>query len=418
MKIKLTRVISIAISLFVAMYFGYQIYLLLYTPYDTEIAMLYHYTDQVDLQGVAVKEEEIIENEMDGIVKYEHSNSQKIGAGSVVATVFSSEKDLVNHSLLEEKQSYLSLLNTLEEKRVSIQNNTQSLTPTIKNNQLALLSKMKNNDYGDISQLELRFSESYLKQQMMLDPEIRFTDKITALKEEIADIQGKISVASEIIKTPTTGYFTAEVDGYESIFTADILTDLSADTIKNLLENSTEEDHSNAIGKIITSSEWKFVSIVKTSEADRFIKGKTVELAFSDAADYTIPGMVEEIRLEKDREYSTVVFNCNVMNENMINLRKERPTAIFDTGTGLRVSNSALRVKEIEEEQEDGSTKVVAQTGVYINMGQVVRFKKVDVIYESEDYVICSLKADTDYLQLYDEIILEGNDLYDNKPIR
>lgn len=413
-----TKIIGIAVSIFAAIYFGYQIYLVFYNPYETEIAMLYNYTDQVDLQGVAIKEEETIANSVSGVIKYEHSNSQKIGAGSVVATVFYSENDLTNHSLLEEKKAYLSLLTSLEEKRSSIQNSTQSLNPTIRKNQIELLSMIQNNDYEDVSEAELQFLEQYLKQQMMLEPDMSFADAIAALQNEIAEIEGKISVASEVITTPTTGYFTSEVDGYESLFTYDILSDLSSATIKNLLDNSIPVDDGGEIGKIITSSEWKFVSIVKTSEADRFKVGSTVDLSFSDTADYTIPGVVEEIKLEKDSEYSTIVFGCNVMNEDMINLRKESPAAVFNTGTGLRVPMSALRVQTVEEEKEDGSIENVAQTGVYINMGQVVRFKKVDVIYESTDYVVTSLKADTDYLQLYDEIILEGNDLYDNKPIR
>ena len=64
--------------------------------------------------------------------------------------------------------------------------------------------------------------------------------------------------------------------------------------------------------------------------------------------------------------------------------------------------------------------------GVYVNRNQVVKFKKLDVIYEGSDYLISNAHVVSDaengidandYLSLYDEIILNGNDVYDNMPL-
>ena len=54
------------------------------------------------------------------------------------------------------------------------------------------------------------------------------------------------------------------------------------------------------------------------------------------------------------------------------------------------------------------------EKGVYVILGQDVQFKKIDIIYEGDDYVLSKNSSNEDYLLLYDQILLEavknGND--------
>ena len=43
--------------------------------------------------------------------------------------------------------------------------------------------------------------------------------------------------------------------------------------------------------------------------------------------------------------------------------------------------------------------------------GETVTLRKLDVIYEGDDYVLSSLNAGDGYLILYDSIIVEGIDV-------
>ena len=50
--------------------------------------------------------------------------------------------------------------------------------------------------------------------------------------------------------------------------------------------------------------------------------------------------------------------------------------------------------------------------------GYSVQFKKVAIIYTGTDYYLCRTQYDsTDQLNLFDEVIVEGTDLYDGKPL-
>ena len=49
--------------------------------------------------------------------------------------------------------------------------------------------------------------------------------------------------------------------------------------------------------------------------------------------------------------------------------------------------------------------------------GTSLAFKKINVLYWGEDYVICSQEAGEDYLKLYDRIVTEGKELYEGKVV-
>ena len=58
--------------------------------------------------------------------------------------------------------------------------------------------------------------------------------------------------------------------------------------------------------------------------------------------------------------------------------------------------------------------------GVYVLVGDKIYFRKIEQIYETTDYVLSRTyyKGDsdgTDFVKLYDTIIVKGKDLYDQK---
>ena len=79
----------------------------------------------------------------------------------------------------------------------------------------------------------------------------------------------------------------------------------------------------------------------------------------------------------------------------MLNNRFDNAELIFDEYTGIKIPREAIRFQG-------------EQKGVYVMLGQDITFKKVDVIYEGDDYVLSKNTSDDSYLLLYDQILLEG----------
>lgn len=77
-------------------------------------------------------------------------------------------------------------------------------------------------------------------------------------------------------------------------------------------------------------------------------------------------------------------------------LRKNPVKLIFNTYTGYQVNNKAVR-------------EINGQKGVYVLNGNIVKFKKINIVYSDSEYSICSVPdGESGYLKQYDEIIVEG----------
>ncbi|MEG0541903.1 MAG: HlyD family efflux transporter periplasmic adaptor subunit, partial [Angelakisella sp.] len=77
----------------------------------------------------------------------------------------------------------------------------------------------------------------------------------------------------------------------------------------------------------------------------------------------------------------------------------------FDDYKGIRFSKKALRI-------QDGVK------GVFVRGKSAIEFKKVEIVYTGKDFYLSKLDYNSDvYLNIFDEIIVEGTDIYDGKPL-
>ena len=50
----------------------------------------------------------------------------------------------------------------------------------------------------------------------------------------------------------------------------------------------------------------------------------------------------------------------------------------------------------------------LGEKGVYVKLGQGIVFKKLDVVYEGDNYLLSANSGDPEYVLLYDDIIVDG----------
>ena len=95
-----------------------------------------------------------------------------------------------------------------------------------------------------------------------------------------------------------------------------------------------------------------------------------------------------------------------------MNLRVTQVEVRFKSITGLRVSDSAIRFNG-------------TQKGVYIVLGEKLVFRPITVIYEDVGFVLCR-ENDPEYmsgtvytgLQQFDEVVIGGTQLYNDKRLK
>ena len=200
-----------------------------------------------------------------------------------------------------------------------------------------------------------------------------------------------------------SGFFSGTVDGFESVLTVDALQKL---TLAQLQSLEPEEVPETAIGKIIPSSTWYYVTSVPASLLQDVRKGDAVPVTFASVSNDNLTMTVERLGDEENGQ-QLLVLSCDRYMQDMTLLREQSADVVFSSYSGLRVPKDAIRVTDDQ------------RTGVYILEGSAAVWKYVTLLHDNgESYVVELDKSSTDNLWPGDEIIVGGRDLYNGKVVR
>ena len=164
------------------------------------------------------------------------------------------------------------------------------------------------------------------------------------------------------------------------------------------------------------------VGVIDNSQK-MFAEGDEITLNF-ESSGISLPATVEEVRDTENPQETVITLSCSKLTEDFVANRVEKVEAVKQTYEGIKIPRSAIlfQDEDIETEVTDEAgnnvldsegKKVVTkesvrQRGVFVKLGERVVFRKIDVIYEGDNFVISKIRSDTDYLQLYDDVITEG----------
>ena len=197
-----------------------------------------------------------------------------------------------------------------------------------------------------------------------------------------------------------SGYFVSSTDGYENIFNGGKL-----ETITPELLESAKPEHfeKSVVGKIVSDYEWYIAANISLDESLKFKEGDSLKIFTSVKNAPQLSATVKKINISETESKAVVLFACNEMNSELASMRSGPMTVVKTEYSGLKVPKKALRV-------------VDSVKGVYVLNGMIVNFVPVNIVYSSENYIICEKQNEVDKgLKLYDRVIVKGKGLYDGK---
>lgn len=426
---KLLVILGVVLAAF---YFCYQFYQWRFPRVKTEVALEQSVYDAVDAQIFVVRDEHLLSNTASGKVIPLVEDGMRVAKGDVVAMVFPDDADAANYLRAQELREQISHYEQLA-KQYSTVADVNALNEEAFSLLLDSLDAAGSRSFQAFGESMDELGNTLIRRQLAMGEQVDFTSKISALKAELESIQVS-SDAYTTITAERSGYYISSTDGLESAIPYGSAADVTLETLQKALEAQAAPDP-GSVGKTVDQFDWYLLCAIETDRSLSFESGNsvTVRMPFSGADSFT----AKVVRIEPGEDgVSLAVLKCSLMNESLANLRQEtaqivtRITAYYapppdeegeerDTPTahtvdkGVRVSSSAVRVKDGEK-------------GVYVLRGNVARWRRLNVVYSDQTYVI---SATTDrngetivdnpdiYLKQYDEVILEGKDLYDGKII-
>jgi len=249
-KDRLLKILAVAASVIIVVYFAAEMYSLTARTYTTETVYEQTVLETVDAKMYVIRDESLLTTTSSGVTVPLAKNGERVSKGSTIAAVFSSEtaaENYVNAKSLEKKlESYNKINSQLKLDNVDV----NKLNGEINSNFLSMLDSVYVNDYSELSETKLSFAEKLSRKQISLNREVDCSAQIELLKGEIASLNSG-SAPSEIISAEAAGYYVSEPDGYENILTGADVETLTKEKLDEAFNAKKSEPPAGSIGKII-----------------------------------------------------------------------------------------------------------------------------------------------------------------------
>lgn len=369
----------------------------------TQTAVSRTITKSISAEGMVIREERVLSSEgVSGTVVPRVSNGSKVRSGDTVAEIFASAaaaEALMELDSLDAEIAYYEDIEQLSSG--TMLPNKDSYNQNIAGALFDLLDCITENRLSDLNECVMELSLNSTKKQIVLGNKVSVDNILSSLYERRERIVSSVSSGTAVC-ADAAGYYVNKADGYEDMADYGNVLAITPEEVSSLI-SSYPKPVSNNMGKLITRFIWYIVCAVDRTEAESLSVNQKIGISIPGFFDNTVK-MTLAAKNDGTGDKVALVFKSDLMNSDIAALRLENIKICLEEYSGYAVDKKALRT-------------VDGETGVYIQLGNLVRFRKVQIIYSDDNIVLAAANSENGYLRLYDEIITEGTDLYDGKII-
>ncbi len=379
---------------------------------ETTVALMDDAVAYKEFKAVFIRDEEVKTYNGEGVLSYNIPDGGKLGNGTVIAMAYPSDEQISLNSERKRLRHRLSILNKIENPGTRESAQTSGISASINESYRRLLYDRDKHDYAAISDEMDDLLVLMSTYQIITNETDGFKQQIADIKAKLLEIQSNSVQPSSVIVADRPAYFVSYSDGYEEALNPAALSTITAQQIHDVEDRKLQDD--TIVGKMINGYSWHVAGVLDNSRHD-FTVGEPVMLRFESSAD-TYNAVITDIRDSGDPSESVFIIECSEFNSDLVQHRAESAELIKDNYRGLRVPRDAIRfadktISVTDPETGEKVPETANRKGVYTLKGDKIEFKLLDVIYEGTDYVLSKVHEDsTDYLALYDDILMEGVD--------
>lgn len=380
----------------------HQVYSSAYKPITTVSAEYYTAVEGFQINGVIIREEKVITSGTSGALHFILSDGERVAKGGVVANVYSNSGASVTVNRIEQLKSRIADIEEMQS-----YNDVEAADITLVNNKVnnSLNTMLRGVAAGNFSNFESDSAElltNISRRQMITGEQTDFSERLTELKNELDSLNASLPQPVGSITTDTSGYFVSGIDGYENVLTCENIDGLTPEYLDSIKADAVPD---GAIGKIVSGYTWYIAAKLNISDSIKYKTGDRLTLKTTLKSTPELDVTVEKINASQQDDTVVIIFSCQQMNSELASIRNGSMTIINNTYSGLKIPTKALRFQN-------------EKTGVFVRSGMTVKFVGVNVIYRTDEYIICEQQVSNEsVLRLYDDVIVKGKRLYDGKII-
>lgn len=378
--------------------------------------------EAIKTTALVVRDEECISSDTNGVMVYQAADGDKVTVDGVIAQVYSNEEDVVNMQRIEELTEKIEYLETLNSFSSSVNVGIDTVNSQINEKLVNVMKAVNTKTFDYIGEVTDDLMSAIYRKQIITGEQKNFTAAIEELKEEKASLEAQKPTPVDSVKTADSGYFVSSVDGYEKAIDVSSIDEVSYAQFKSIQPEQTDENR--YIGKIIKGVGWYLLCPISYDDSVNISHNSSdVKVKLPYAVGTDIPAKVRFVKQFADEEQVMLVLECNYMNEALSKIRNESVEIVINEYEGLKIPKSAIHDDYLERENEDGTVTREKVQGVYVNYGNELIFRQISILYSGDTYVICDENPNPENLvtgktiSLYDQVVIEGSDLFNGKLI-
>ena len=405
-KSGLFRFFFIAIVGFILVLFANYLFLNFdKTLYETETAYISTVTNSFLGQTFVLRKESLIESSKEKVVNYFVEDGEKVATGAHIANFYGNIDDLKELYEYSNIQDEIVLLY-----EVMLLKGSKNVAPDVLCSQITnsfgtMLDIFDSKNFKNFKQQKYDLFISLIKRNLIYGQVSGISEKISELeKKSSVYLNNKYNI--DEVYSSATGYFSKNVDGYEDVFLSDDFLDCDYDYYSNLMKTQKKDlDSEKYIGKIITDFDWYILVKTDKKNVEKLGSAGSVELNYNIPDFETISATILDIKEDANQEDAIIILKSSYMSRDIVKLRREKAVISTRSYYGLIVDIDAIRF-------------VDDQRGVFVRDNKEIKFKKVDPLFETDKIMISQIRPfEQDFLQIFDEVILKGQGIYDGKII-
>lgn len=418
------KLLMAALFLGVAAYFGVQAVHYLDDPLGVTLAYRYEVEQTVDMTGFVVREEQVLPDEGSGLLRIQRAEGERVAAGGTVASVYADQASLDRQEEIDSLESRVEQLQYAQDLALAAET-TRKLDAQIVQNLLEYRRFLAADRLYDAESAALELRALVLKRDYSDagggDADLQLQELGARLLELRSQSEGSV----RRVTAPEAGLYSAEVDGYETVLTPEVLDGLTPSGLSALTADPAAVSRT---GKLVLGDEWYYAAVLPFEDAValRELQGNgTLSLRFSKGVDRDLPVTLESIGPREDGRV-VAIFRGNAYLRELTLLRQQRAQIITGVLSGIRVPRESLRAERAWLD-ENGKTATESRAGIYCLVGREARFKPVDVVYSGESFALVEPAPDLDPSEERDarriirpgeQVIVSARGLFDGKVLQ
>lgn len=212
------------------------------------------------------------------------------------------------------------------------------------------------------------------------------------------------------VYAPISGVLCSDLDGCEEYFNIEKINDITPKYLKNCPKREDDTSDKETVKdtpclKLINNYEWYFAANVDEKWLSDVKQGAEISIRFTNISDEKLDGIVYSIS-QPENGVATIIIQSNNTFSGMYTQRELTAEIVRKTYRGFKVSKEAIHVSK------DG------EYFVYVNSEGIVKRREIDILYSDSYYaIVAENNKKSNYLLLYDEVIVSGNNIKEGASI-